>query len=269
MPFTFKVGESIKKSWGLYKENLGNIILLAVVSFILNMIINRITLAGGFNPSVLRVISTNLMMLVFGVLAMYIWVKSILNMIDGKGFRPFSKETFSEFSKFWNFVKTNILIVVCMVPVFSISFLMIFLVPILGKGLMFGILGILVLAYIYIMTRLYPALYISIDKNFGARRSFALAWSITDGYFWNIIWKNILIVLFMMLGILALLIGTIVTYPIGMFVITMLYRWLLNNKNPVEIPKEEVKEAVGQEEKIIENVEIKEEVKEEVKPETV
>jgi len=236
--------------------------LFIIAMFVFNMIMNGFMVRAGLSQSLVKVLFSNLVMLVVGSLLIYLWIKAGFDAIDGKGFKPFSKETLS-FSSFWNFIKTNILMALCMIPVFLIFFSLIFLLNTIGKATVIFIAVALFVVYVYIMVRLFPAFYLSVDKNIGARKSFALAWSLTQDKFLNIFWKNFLILLFMFAGILALFIGTIITYPVGMLVIAMFYRELYKNKFPIDQVTSDIKE-VSKPEEIIE---IKEEVKEEVKEE--
>lgn len=235
MPFTFKVGESIKKAWGLYKENFGNIILFIFVMFILQMVVNSLFI-GAVNTSLTFTVSSipsllfyYLISIIFGFIIAYLWIRASIDAIDGKGFKPFSKASLS-FTSFWNFIKTNILMFLAFVPMFLISMLIVLATSIIGKAVVVFLMIATFVVYFYLMYRIYPALYVSIDKNVGARQSFVVAWNITKGHFWSIFGNMILIGLFMLVGILALFVGILITYPVGMIVMVMLYRELLKFK---------------------------------------
>lgn len=257
MPFTFKVGESIKKGWSLYKENFWNIILFGFVIFLLyKFVLIELMLATLSNPSSLSLkIQYNIISVISGILIGYIWIKATLDMLDGKKFQLFSRGLFSDFSAFWSFIKTNLLIVLLFfISAFIISFGMSFLAVVIGKGISFVVMIVMVGIFIYVAIRLFPATYLSIDKKQGAVENIKEAWFITNGKFWMIIWKSILIGLFGFVGLLALLVGLIVTYPIAMIVMTMLYRSLVS---PSVTPEMAIAPEIPSVEKPAEQVELK------------
>ena len=110
------------------------------------------------------------------------------------------------------------------------------------------------LVFVYIGIRLLPAIYLVVDKNQGARKSIIESWNMTKGYFWFIFGKVIVIQLFVLLGFIALLIGGIITYPIGIMVTVMLYRELLKNKITPEVIVTETPIVENKEEVISEKV---------------
>lgn len=215
MKFTFKVGVKIKEAWKLYKEHFGSIMLLVLISVVLQV------LSQSYSEKSFLVA---IFVVIVGILLAYVWIKSVLNLLDGKGFHPFSRESLPSLLQFWNFLKTNILIGIITV----VGFLL-FIVP----GL-------------YLAGRLFPAKYLPVEKNQGARKNIKESWEMTKGNAWRLLWKSILIGLFIILGLLAFVIGLFITYPIGMIVLVMMYRDFVKFKtNPEQIatetPKEEVK----------------------------
>lgn len=236
MPFTFKVGSKIKEAWPLYKDNLGMFLLLLVATFAFQMI-------GEISDK--SIILSILLMLV-SIVFSYIWAKSGLDLTAGKPLSPFSKETLPNLSQLWDFIKTNILLMLC----------------VLGGAIL------LIIPAFYVAGRLFPAMYLSVEKSQGARKNIKEAWAMTKGRGWYILWKSFLIGLFVLLGFLALVVGAIITYPIGMIVSVMMYREIVKSKSgdvavssndpiitevKVEEKIEEVKEAVVAE-KVEENV---------------
>lgn len=190
MQFTFKIGDKIKEAWPICKAHFSVFLLLLVVTMIDNVI--------GLNHNwVLVVISY-----VISILLSYIWIRFILSLIDKKDFNPFSRESLPSFVQFWNFFKTMILYTLCVLVGFAL-----FIIP-----------------GFYISGRLLFAVYLSIDKNQGARVSIKEAWNMTKNYGWKLFWKSFLIGLFIALGFIAFFIGSFITYPIGMIVMAMMYR---------------------------------------------
>ena len=162
MPFTFNVGESIKKAWGLYKENFGNIILFIFVMFILQMVVNSLILGNTTSmTSIAKSISLipsllfyYLISIIFGFIIAYLWIRASLDAIDGKGFKPFSKVSLS-FTSFWNFVKTNILMILCFIPMFLISMLIALATSILGKAVVVFLIIATFVVYFYFLSSLF------------------------------------------------------------------------------------------------------------------
>lgn len=243
MEFKFKVGSKIKEAWPLYKDSFGLIILLMVVSVAVQMISS--VPHGNRNNIILALLSV-----IAGILVSYIWIKASLNLIDGKGFNPFQKESLPSLSQFWDFIKTNILVVLCVIAGFIL-----FIIP----GL-------------YVIGRLFPAKYISVEKSQGARKTIIEAWELTKDNGWYLFWKNFLVGLFVLAGFIAIFIGVIITYPIAIIVASMMYREIIKFKvTPTissipEVPKAEVaKEELKLEEKIEDKAGVGETKTEEVK----
>ena len=97
MNFTFKVGEKIKESWVLYKENLSTFLFFTLLTFIVSSI-------GQKDNSILPIL-----MMFLSFLVSYIWFRSTLNLLDKKEFKPFSKETLPDLKQYWYFLSTCIL----------------------------------------------------------------------------------------------------------------------------------------------------------------
>lgn len=238
MEFTFKVGESIKKAWGLYKENFGQILILTLIMLGIQFASQNLSKEDG------NFLLTFILIIV-NVLVSYIWIRSTLNLIDGKGFNPFSKDSLPNFGQIWDFIKTNILIALCVIPFFIIPIIV--TVVTVGVTLLadtnitiatiLPMLIIIVPVFIvfiipamYITARLFPAKYLSVEKSQGSIKNIKESWNITKDNGWKIFWKTLLIGLFIISGFVALIVGMIITLPIGMIVMAMLYRELLKFK---------------------------------------
>lgn len=208
MQFTFKIWSKIKESWPIYKAHFSTFLILMVVTMVAQFI-------GSNNNWMLVIISY-----IIGLLISFIWVSFVLNLIDKKDFNPFKRESLPSFSQFWNLFKTMIIYALC----------------VMGGFILFIIPGF------YISGRLIFAIYLSVEKNQGARVTIKEAWHMTEGYGWKLFGKSFVIGLFIALGFIALFVGSFVTYPIGMLVLGMMYREFLKFKSqqPVELPKVEI-----------------------------
>jgi uncharacterized membrane protein len=221
MKFTFKIWDKIKEAWPLYKEHFGTLLVMMIITIVAQLI-------GVKDNFVLMIIS-----FVVSLFVSYIWIRLVLNLVDKKSFNLFSKEALPSLTQFWNFFKTVILYMLC-----TLAGLILFIVP-----------------GFYVSGRLVFAVYLSVEKNKGSRVTIKEAWNMTEGYGWQLFWKNFLIGLFMVVGFVALFVGSFITYPIGMIVIVMMYREFLKFKkqnlgenSPAEfvneLPEEVIKEII-------------------------
>lgn len=273
MSFTFKVGESIKKAWILYKENFNQIMILALIMLAIQILSQSVSRNSN------NLLFT-LIIIIISIFLSYLWIKSSLSLIDGKGFNPFAKETLPSFRQIWDFFKTNILVALCIIPIFIIPIFLIGIItavsisngvnPIISLRMLILILPIFVLFIIpaiYVSSRLFPAKYLSVEKCQGARKSVSEAWIMTKGNGWIITWKIILIGLFTISGIIVFVVGALVTYPLGIIVMSMMYREISKSQVSPEvvtapiIPITEAKKVEEIKPEEVKTEEIKEEVK--------
>jgi len=259
MTFTFKVWDKIKEAWIIYKNNFKAILPLALIMIAIQF------LSQSISKNHKNWLVTFIIMLV-SIFISYLWYKSTLNLLDGKGFKPFSKEVMPTWAKIWDFVKTNILMGLCIAPFFIISAFVIGMIviitlmadititPAMLLKELFIIVPVLILFIvpaIYIASRLFPAKYLSVEKTQGAVKSIKEAWNLTKGNGWKITGKIMLIVLFVILGFVLFVVGFFITFPVGMIVLAMMYREftkstnngeiVLGQENKTEVPTEEIK----------------------------
>ncbi|HLP86537.1 MAG TPA: glycerophosphoryl diester phosphodiesterase membrane domain-containing protein [Candidatus Paceibacterota bacterium] len=201
MQFIFKIGSKIREAWPIYKANFGVFLLLMVFTLVVQAL-------GSNRHWALVLISY-----VASIFVSFMWVRFVLNLIDKKESNPFKKESLPTLSQYWNLFKTIILNALCVL---------------LG-------LVLLVIPAFYISGRLIFAMYLSVDKNQGGRKSIKESWEMTRGYGWLLFWKSFVIGLFIALGIIAFFIGSFITYPIGMLIYAMMYREFSKMKleNPI------------------------------------
>jgi membrane-anchored glycerophosphoryl diester phosphodiesterase (GDPDase) len=200
MQFKFKIWDKIKEVWPLYKLHFGTFVLLMLISGVVQVI------GGSKEHVILSILSSIVSLIVF-----YVWVRFVLSLIDKKEYNPFSVKALPTLGQFWNLLKTAFLNGLCVLGGFIL----------------------LVIPGFYISGRLMFSLYLSIEKNQGARVTIKEAWKMTEGYGWLLFWKAFVIGLFMALGFVALLVGSFVTYPIGIVVLLMMYREFSNMKSGI------------------------------------
>lgn len=238
MKSTFKVGQKIKEAWPLFTNNLAVFFLIFAFIFASEVISKK----GGF--------FLFLIFIIISIFISYMIIRFLISIVDKKEFNPFSKSSIPTLNQLWNFIKTYILsFVIGMVTmlIFIIPAILLFSpINILASSssafpFFIGTMVLSLLVEIYISTRLTFAVFISVDKNQGARKSIKESWNMTKGNFWDIFLKLLVIGLFSIVGILALFIGILITYPIAMILMVMLYKYYKGIK---EGHKEEViKEA--------------------------
>ena len=190
MQFTFKIWAKIKEVWPIYKLHFGTFILLLVITLVVKAV-------GSGHNLILATLSY-----VVSLILAYIWIRFGFSLVDKKDFNPFSKEALPSLPQFWNLFKTIIL----------------YMLSILG-----GII-LLVIPGLYVCGRLIFAIYLSVEKNQGARITIEEAWNMTKGYGWQLFWKSFLIGLFMAVGFIVFFVGGFVTYTIGFIIMIMMYR---------------------------------------------
>lgn len=239
MESTFKVGKKIKEAWPLFTNNLA--VFFLIFAFI--VVSEVVSKKGGFFLS--------LIFIIISVFISYMIIRFLISIVDKKQFNPFSKSSLPTLNQLWNFIKTYILSFVI-----GMATMLIFIIPaillfspinILANSssafpFFIGTMVLSLLVGIYISTRLTFAVFISVDKNQGARKSIKESWNMTKGNFWDIFLKLLVIGLFSIVGIIGFFIGILVTYPLGMIVIVMLYKHYRDMK---EGPKEEVGVVLG------------------------
>lgn len=217
MVFKFKIWNSIKQTWPVYKANFGVLLLLTAIT----AVVNAFSQENG-------VVGTTLSYLV-SFLLIFVWIKYTLSLIDKKEYDFFSNKSIPTFLQYWNITKTIILFSV--IILLSIPFL---LVP-----------------AFYFSGRLAFALYLSVENNQGAIKSISDSWALTKNNGWRLFWKNFVVGLFMASGFILFGVGALVTFPIGYIVMAKIFReYQLQSGIKKEETVKEDKEEDKKEEKI-------------------
>jgi uncharacterized membrane protein len=232
MKFTFKIGDKIKEAWPLYKEHWAVLVMFTVFSFVVQFVnYKKDSLFWGMG----------MLLSLLGLVISYVFIRLVFSIVDKTEYDPFSRKSLPSLIQFWNYFKTSILYGLC----------------ILGGLILFIIPGI------YVMGRLMFAVYLSIEKNQGARLSIKESWSMTEGYGWLLFWKSFLIGLYIIAGYIFFFIGSFITYPLGIIVFVMMYREFSKmklqnpiNVAPVEINSELLKDPETEESKKRNKVEV-------------
>lgn len=90
---------------------------------------------------------------------------------------------------------------------------------------------LLIVPGIYLMVRLYPAMFLLVDKDCGSLDAIKKAWRITKGRFWNIFLASLLISLVACAGYLACGLGLVYTAPLALISYAFVVRQLEKGNN--------------------------------------
>lgn len=241
---SFKINKKIKEAWPLFKKNFSMFLLFLVIVLVLSYISNLITLRVLSLGGLLYYYLLTIIITLFEIGISFIFLRFILDIVEGKDFILFSKKSMPGFKTFINFVLVFIL---TGIPMFAISFILVYLINLKITNDLFLIL-IGFFAMIYLSIRLMFATYLVVDKKENAISSINRSWKITENKTWSIFRKTFVIGLFVFVGFLALLVGGFITYPMGMIIIAMLYKHLDSDKH-IEVV-ERVETVVGSKEAI-------------------
>ena len=100
-----------------------------------------------------------------------------------------------------------------------------------GASIVYGLIVVgglilLVVPGIYLALRLQFYSYYIIDKNAGSIDSLKMSWKATEGNVINIFLFELLLIGINILGAIALVVGLLVTIPVSVIAVTLLYRKL-------------------------------------------
>lgn len=203
----FEIGEAISFGWKTFKSNATLLIGIMLVSGVIGYVPNAVEklqknnqIEMGFFAFVLSV--------VFFLLSQLIELGSLfinLRLVDGK------KASFNDL-----FSQSGVLI----------------------KGILAAILyGLIVLVGficliipgIWLAIRLQYCKYLVVDQKMGPVEALKGSWKMTKGNVWNLIGFGFALLLLNLLGLMALVVGIIVTAPISMIAAAFVYRKLSVN----------------------------------------
>jgi hypothetical protein len=190
----------VKESWQTLKKNI-NLFVMMIGVYVIYYI------AQYTSAAILRYNSlSSLVSFVFSVISLILELGSInliLKVIDGKN--PQVKDMYKYPNRVMKVIKT-----------FIASFLF---------GLMIvGGLILLVIPGIYLAIRFMFFSYYIVDKDAGIMDSLKMSWKLTNKAVINLFLFDLLIIFLNMLGAIAFGIGLLITVPISLISVTILYR---------------------------------------------
>jgi len=196
------VGDLLRQSWSIFKANWTILLLLIIVLFLVQFIPNMLTAA--FEDSGLEVLSPliSLVSLVLNLLTSIGWTVAILKMARGE--KVMVGELFKHSGKLWNYALGTILVGLLV----FVGFLL-FIIP----GIVWSI------KYMFVP-------YLIADSGMGARAALKASSQMTEGIKWNIFGLVLALLVVNIVGMLALLVGLLVTIPVTTIASAMLYERL-------------------------------------------
>jgi len=219
MPFQFSIRQAIRDSWNIFADNALFYIVLTVVIAVLNF--------------VSRESSTIVSILV--MLASFVWtyvfISATIAGVDGK----------QELLKLSAIDKH--------LPTFRHFLKLVGFAIVAGLISLLGLI-LLIIPGIYFMTRLAFSNFAVVDRKAGIRQSLRFSWELVKGnVFWTVFLTMVVSVLISIAGLVLVLVGFLVAYPISMLMMAKLCRALIAAQpahdvvvQPLEIPAEETVE---------------------------
>ncbi|MDB5255039.1 MAG: hypothetical protein JWL92_415 [Candidatus Nomurabacteria bacterium] len=216
MTFTFSIRTALKKAWGLFAKHPYFFMGLALVMAILSAFSH--TREGHGTPSSIALF---VLVMIASVIWSYVWISATLAAVDGH----------SDLLNF-RFISQHM-------PSLRQFFTLI------GVGLLVGIIVaagfiLLIIPGFYFLVRLVFANTAYVDRQQGVRASLKYSWHLVQGkIYWTVFLVLLLEIGLFILGTIPFMIGLLVTYPLGMLLMTILYRDLtVYQKSLSEIPAE-------------------------------
>ncbi len=198
MPFTFSIGAAFKDSWTMFKQHWLFYSGIALVMVILKL----------FSLSNDHSIPLLILVFIAALIWSYVFISVSLAAIDHK-------------DDILNFKSLSV-----HMPT-GRQFFMMLAISILG-GVIIGVgFVLLIIPGIYFMTRLAFIGTAFVDREGSIKDTFEYSWHLVKGkVFWTVLLVLIIEFALIVGGTLLLLVGILVTYPLGMLLFTQLYRSL-------------------------------------------
>ncbi len=202
--FDFPMRVSLKKAWHIFTKHAWVFIALAVVMILLSFI------SKPSIPLILRAISS-LASLVVG----YVGLSLSLAAVDGKDDRVTFSALASHLPTFMQFLK-----------LLGVGLLTMLIV---GAGLI-----ALVIPGVYFLIRLLFSNFALVDRKEGVIASMKYSWRMVKGdVFWTVFLAFVITALVIFIGLLVLGVGVVISYPVGVIFLALLYRSLATHHEKV------------------------------------
>jgi hypothetical protein len=202
MKFTFSIRAALKKSWHLFAKHPYFFIAITLVMAVFSIFSRQHEAHTPLD------IALTILVVIASILWSYVWLSVSLSAVDGH-------EDLLRFGCISQHM-----------PSIRQFFTLI------GVGLLMGIIIgfgfiLLIIPGIYFLIRLSFANLALVDRHQGVWKSITYSWHLVRGkIFWTVFLVALVHLGLMILGVVALVIGLLIAYPIGMLLMAQLYREL-------------------------------------------
>lgn len=203
----------IKQAWEIVVKNVPLIAMLMVV-FIIFLFVRALIL-GLVGPGIIAFVLSLVILCVHVFLGVGA-IKIALNLVDGKS---------AKIEQLWGYPQYFVHALVVVLAIAGLMLIMDLLIA-LGISLpLFGIISLVVaVATVYIMLRLWFALYYVVDKEMKGVDALKASWNKTKGSVLTLFIFMLILVLLIIIGALALVVGLLVAIPVCYIAFTLVYR---------------------------------------------
>lgn len=218
MEFNFSIRNAIKKAWALFRIRPWYFVGLAFVMLVINVFSN-------FHENII----IRVVIITAAIIWSYTWLSIVIATVDGK-----------EGTLGYQNLKLHL-------PTFKQFFMLVCVGIATGIIVIAGFI-MLIIPGIYFMVRLAFSNLAYVDRQRGVRETLKYTWHLVKGdIFWTVFLTIMVAIALIFLGVLAAVVGVLVTYPLAMLVLAQLYRSLVEHhaaqeqlvEQPAEIPPAE------------------------------
>ena len=253
---TFSIREAVKFGWGAVKGNIGFFVILSVLILSVSFGAEMVNEFRSLNESSVLSLVVHVLLLVLNLI-LSIWAIRVgLDVVDAK--KPSFANFLPSWEVVWKFVFSNILVaLIVVVPSMlilgALRLLVVGSVVSLAALPTFGplsliLLGVLILLLIFVLiyfgTRFMFATYYVVDQKLGPVESIRASWRTTRGVVWKLVGLIFVLAFINMIGVLAFVVGVLVTIPISLVASAYVYRSLVGDLNAVPTPAGDLVEPV-------------------------
>lgn len=228
----FAIGEILRASWADFKKSWQGLYVVLIVGFVVSFAFGFVS--GAFSSAKMPVVYFVLQILstVVSWIVMVGIIKVVLSVIDGKKAEIselfFAIRDIKILGKYLaSYIISSLVVVGVMLPFVVLGFVF---YTFLGQQSSVPLIVILVLlgiiALIFVGVRMQFWLYDLVDKGDWAIEPIRKSWQMTKGHVLNLILFALVLTGINLLGLLALVVGLVVTIPFSMLATAKLYRKL-------------------------------------------
>lgn len=227
---SFDIGEVLRESWGLFKKNWQG--LLVVFATMLAVSIVPGILSSIFQKSLpwLSILISIVSWVLSLVTGMGI-VKVALDVVSEKGAEV--AELFfvlKDRKLILKYVGTSVLLSALLLPALVLFAIVVFVTSGLGQQVsttvMIAMTVVLALLAIYVSVRLQFWMYVLVESGTWGRDALGKSWKMTKGMVLKLILFALALFVVNLAGMLLLLVGLLVTVPVSMLAMAVVYRKL-------------------------------------------